>query len=322
MAHQYAEHVVGGIAAPRYLLVGDELSPNVSFEDDLTGVTGSAVGVAARELDSATPWGDYVLTIADDGNAKYADIEITTGDDIAGRRFIVIAWARNDAAEGDAPIWCAFNGISGTHEKEFTLGQDWLPMIVHEVHVPMDATGETLTYRIRPFAKAQSGTGTTAKIRIDRIVCREIFDSFNLPLPARGKQMEAWKPKYQAKIELIDRSIRSVGKRVQYAYQASYERLTAAQEVLRSRLINTEREILFFPHEDAPITYFVMYDEDFERTWSFGVAAMGHEAQINLIGTEMLPVLPDTVIDELTEYSYEAGDLYFESFGDNFVYTS
>lgn len=320
MAHEHAENVVGGILEPRYLLVGDELSPNVGFEDDLTGVTGSTSGVIAREFDSSTPFGDYVLTITDDENGKYAEIAIDADETVAGKRLILTAWARSDSETEDAIAWCIWQGLSGdAQEKQFVLDQTWRPVIIHEVVVPNDEAGEALTYRIYPFSKALSGTGANAAIRIDNVRVRLVQEHFTLPNTSRDNLQEGWMPVFQARAELSDRALRTVGKRMRYAYNGGYERLSAAEEVLRSRIMNHSGEIIFFPHRDAAVCYFVMWDEDYERTWAFGIAPAGHAASVFLKGTEVLPELPVDVVDETTEYEYPDDELYFESFGDSFA---
>lgn len=322
MAHQYAELVVGGIENPRALICGPELSPNVGFEDDLTGV-GGASGATAREFDETAPAGDYVLTVEDDaaGSQEYAEITIATGAAIAGKRFIVLAWVRNDADEGDLNFWTNFNGLSGDHFKEFVCDQTWWPHIVHEVVVPVGAAGNDLTWRIYPFPKV-SGNAGEGKIRIDQLQCREVLQDIELPQPTRGNERQNWRQEFQSRFDLVSGRKISLGKKMRYGYEGLHEKFSAAQEVLRSRLINTSDEMLFFPHKDAAVCYWVQWNEDVERSWAFGVAAHGHESAISLLGAEILPMLPEVVIDELTEYSYEEGDLYFERLGDGFVLTS
>lgn len=319
MAHQYAELVVGGIENPRALICGPELSPNVGFEEDLTGVGGAT----ARELDETAPYGDYALTVEDDaaGSQEYAEITIATGAAIAGKRFIVLAWARNDDDEGDLNFWTNFNGLTGDHFKEFVTDQIWWPHIVHEVVVPMDAAGNDLAFRIYPFAKITGNAGE-GKIRIDQFQCREILQEIELPQPTKGNEQQVWKQEFQSRFDNIAGRKISIGKKMRYGYDGRHEKFTAAQEVLRSRLINTAEEILFFPHKDAPVCYWVEWNEDFERSWAFGVAVHGHESSISLSGVELMPMLPEVVIDELTEYTFEEGDLWFEQIGDSFVFTS
>ncbi len=319
MAFKYAHHVIGGVDEPRFLLMGPELSPNKSFEEDLSGVSGSS-GSYARVFDSTTPYMDYVLTIEDnqDVDMEYAEITIDTGEAIAGKKFIVLANARNDAAEGDQPIWCVFQGLSGTHEKQFVLDQLWWQVIVHEVAVPADATGNSLVYRIYPFGKSEGNAGQ-GKIRVDNFRVRKIEDEFTLPLPARGNERQMWRKEYQAKNELIDGTQKSYKKGIRYFYEAQYERLTAAEETLKSKLISTTYDILFFPHKDASTCYFCEWDDDYERNWAFGVAAWGHEGNVSLRGTELLPELPVEIIDSLTEYSFETEEFIAEQNNDSFI---
>lgn len=322
MALDYAENVVGGIDHPRFLLVGPELGPNQSFEDGLTGVAGSS-GATAQELDVTTPFGDYALTVEDDaaGSQEYGEITVNTGAAIAQKRFITLAYARNDVDDEDGFAWTIYQGLSGDHEKQLTVGPVWWQEIVHEVVVPAGAAGNNLVYRIYPFAKGAGNAGE-GKLRIDNFRCRQIIEEIELPLPMRGRQKQMWRKEFWARHQLISGAQKSYKKGMRYYYESTYERLTAAQEVLRSKLINTDYEILFFPHKDSPMCYFVEWDNDYERTWAFGVAAWGHEGNIALVGTELLPALPDLVIDELTEYTYESDEMYFETLDDSFVYTS
>ncbi len=323
MALKFSDHVVGGIDVPRFLLVGPELSPNVSFEENTTGVSGTAV--IAQAEDESTPFGDYVLTIEDDNAAaqEYAEITINTGAAIAGKRFIVTAYAANDASEGDLNIWCVFQGLSGTHEAQFVLDQIWWQRIVHEVIVPADASGNNLVYRIYPFAKAQGNAGE-GKMRLDHFRCRQILEEFELPLPPPGAERQMWRKENQSEVVLNNGLARDYRLGMRYFYEASYDErpLTAAQEVLRAKIINTVYDIIFFPHRDSPTCYYVKWDKEYERTWGFGVAPFGHGANVDLQSLELLPELPTEIIDAVNEYEPEEELSYFEQMGDHFVYTS
>lgn len=322
MALQFSNHVVGGIDVPRYLFVGSELSPNVSFEENTTGVSGTAV--IAREEDETSPFGDYVLTVEDDNAAaqEYAEVTIDTGAAIAGKRFIVTAWARNDDDEGDLNLWCVFQGLTGTHEKQFIVDQTWWQRIVHEVVVPAGAAGNSLTYRIYPFAKVQGNAGE-GKVRIDQFRCREILDEITMPLPTPGGERQMWRRENQSEANLINGQNREYRLGMRYFYEANYHErpLTAAQEVNRSKIINSQNDILLFPHQDSATCYLVKWDREYERSWGFGIAPFGHAGDVYVQGLELLPELPIEVIDELNEYTFEE-EWYFEQMGDGFVFTS
>jgi len=318
--HRFASNVVGGIENPRFLLVGPELSPNRSFEDDLTGVTDTG-SASARETDTTTPFGDYVLTIEDDASGvhEYAQIAIDTGAAISGNLYIALAHGRNDADAGVVSAWCIWQGLTGDLEKHFNLDQDWKQAIVHEVRVPTGSSGNTLNYRIYPFAKIAGNSGE-GKIRIDNFRCRKIVDYFELPLPSRGNERHTFRKEYQAQNQLINGDVKSYLKGIRYFYEASYERLTAAQEIIRSKLMNTSYDILFFPHKDSHLCYFVEWDDDYERNWSYGVAPLGHEGQIVLKGMELLNRIPTEVVDATSEYESAEDALIWE--GEEFIYTT
>lgn len=319
MALQYAEHVVGGIDRPRFLIVGPELSPNRSFEENTTGVGGTAV--LTRETDTSTPFGDYVLTIEDDnaGAQEYALITIPTGAAVAAKRFVALFYARNDAADGSQAIWTDWINMSGTHDQQAAVDQNW-QSIVHEVVVHPAAAGNDLSFVIYPFGKSQGNAGVGA-IRIDNFRCRQIIEELSLPLPWRGNERQMWSKQWQARNELIDGSSKSYKKGERYAYESFYERLSAADELIVRKIRNTPYDILFFPHADSQACYLVEWDEDYESTWAFGVAAWGHESTVQLKGIELIPVMPTEVIDELTEYEPPEDELILDQNEDNFIFS-
>jgi hypothetical protein len=302
--HWNSAQVVGGIDKPRFLLVGPELSPNISFEDGLTGVSGSA-GAYTRNFDSSTPFGDYSLKIEDTSpDSEYAEITIDTGDTIAEKRFIIFAHCRNELSSGDQQIWCVYQGISGTHEKEYTIDENWRRTIVHEIVVPADAVGNNLVYRIYPFGKAAGSAGTGA-VRIDNFHCRQILAEYTMPVPDRKRQVEIFRKIKQAEHEMADRSIKTYTDGYRYYYEAGYNKITATEEYVRALITNTDNEIVFFPHLDAPHCYLVKHADDLERRWAFGSAAIGHEADIQLIGQEKLNNATAEIIDATNVYEYE-----------------
>ncbi len=312
MAHWNSDQVVGGIEEPRFLIVGPELSPNISFEDDLTGVSGSSGTPApySQLFDTSTPFMDYVLKIEDGDSAsqQYAEITIETGESIAEKRFIVFAYIRNDADSGDQAVWCTFQGITGTHEKQYMVDSTWRRTIVHEIVVPAGETGTQLVYRIYPFGKSEGDAGTGA-VRIDNFRCRKVLAEYTLPIPDRKKQTEFFRLLKQAEHELIDGTLKTYKKGFRYYYESGYDKLSAANEYVRAVLARTDDEILFFPHKDASSCYLVKWADDLERRWAFGTAALGHEADVQLIGQEVVHDITGEIIDELNTYNYEE-DVY------------
>lgn len=309
MAHYNSDKVVGGIEQPRFLIVGDELSPNISFEESLAGVSGNAT--FSREFDAGTPFLDYVLKVVDDsaGEQRYIEITIETGANIAEKRFVIYAFVRNDAAVGDAYIWCVYQNVTGTHEKQYTVDTQWKRMIVHEVVVPTGETGTQLVYRIYPTGKA-AGVGGVGAIRIDDFHCRQVVGEYTLPLPDRGKYNEGFPEVLQAEHRLANGSWKKYRLGYDYLYEAGYDRLGPADEYSRTKLANTELEILFFPHLDSANCYLVKWDKEFSREWAFGTGALGHKGDVFLRGQEIIYVLPSDIIDSLNEYEYE-DDIYY-----------
>lgn len=308
MAHWNSDQVVGGIEEPRFLIVGPELSPNISFEDGLSGVSGGPPPAApySQLFDTTTPFMDYVLKIDDNvtTDQQYAEITIETGETIAEKRFIVFAYIRNDADNADQPVWCVFQGISGTHEKQYMVDDTWRRTIVHEIVVPADATGTQLVYRIYPTGKSEGSSGIGA-VRIDNFRCRKILAEYTLPIPDRKKQSEFFRLLKQAEHELIDGTLKTYKKGYRYYYESGYDKLSAVNEYVRGVLAETDDEILFFPHKDASNCYLVKWADDLERRWAFGTAALGHEADVQVIGQEVVHGIAGEIIDAMNSYSYE-----------------
>lgn len=309
--HPNASLVVGGIEEPRFLIVGDELSPNVSFEDDITGFSGSAT--FSQYSDTSTPHGDYSLKVEDDSAAvqQYIEIAIDTGAPIADKRFIVYGFVRNDSDEGQRALWCVYQGLSGTHEKTYMADLNWRRLIVHEVVVPSDATGNTLTYRIYPTAASEGVAGVGA-IRIDDFHCRQVLDEFILPVPDSGNCNETFIEIKQAEHQLANRSRKKYTMGFEYIYEAGYQRLTAAEEISRTQIARENRDIMFFPHKDSPNCYLCFWDDEFDRSWAFGTGALGHEGQVFLRSQEVLHIVADDIVDAGTIYEYEDDAFYGE----------
>ena len=309
MAHPNSTQVIGGIEQPRFLIVGDELSPNISFEESLAGISGTAD--FSREFNASTPFLDYVLKIEDASAAaqQYIEITIETGAAIAEKRFIVYSFVRNEADSGAGYIWCTFQGLSGTHEKEYAVDAQWKRLIVHEVVVPGDAVGTQLVYRIYPTAKA-AGVAGTGSVLIDDFHCRLVTADYEMPVPDRGKYNEGFPETIQAEHRLANGSWKKYRRGFDFLYEAGYEKLTAAQEFVRTQIAKTDREMVFFPHKDSANCYLMKWDREFSREWAFGTAALGHKGDVFLRAQEIIYVLPTDIIDALTIYEYEDDLLY------------
>lgn len=308
---QWANRVVGGIDDPRFLLCGPELSPNRSFEDDLTAV-GGTVGAYSQLFDVTTPFGDYVLKVEDDnaGVSEYATITIDTGAAIASKLFIISFYARNDEDAGQLNCYVDIPALTNDHLKEFTVDENWR-MYFLEVACTGADTGNNLVVYFYPadYDKDVSGLGA---MRIDNFRIRQVVDYFELPLPSRGNFHQTLQKVTQAQNELADGSEKSYYRGIKYSYNAYYEQLSAAQEILRSKLINTNYDILFFPHKDAEVAWLVRWDKEYEREWAEGVAPLGHAGNIDLVGTELIQIVPDVIIDATTEYQPSQDEFIWE----------
>ncbi len=301
MPESFSGNVVGGVRAPRFLLVGPELSPNVSFEDDLTGVGGSA-GASTRVQDSSTHWGDYVLRVEDDdaGSHEYAEITIDAGETVELKKFIVSFYARND--DDDAGDWTAhgFFQHGGTIVKRnYQVDRRWRQFI-HEQVIPAGVAGNSLAFRLYPISSGQP-EDAVGVVRVDNLRVRRVLDEISLPLPDKNRARDGWREDVQSRYMLADGREKTYLRGYRYFYSAGYDWLSAAQELARRKLMTGAQEILFFPHRDAPVHFFCRWDDDFENQWAFGIAA-GHAGNVALVGTELMPYLWDEIVDQLSEY--------------------
>lgn len=305
MADEVSSQVVGGYKNPRFLLaVPLELSPNVGFEESAAGWTNAPGVTIARAFDSSTPFGDYVLTIEDLTETTLYDAfcVIDAGEAIASQRFVITFWVRNDADQ-DGFFFTYFQQQDGSPvPKTYSIGQDWR-QITEEVVIRSDTGAVTeITMAIGTSAYAE-GTEGTGKIRIDHFRVRKVVDAYELPIPDRGKMTEIFNEELQSRIKLSNKTEVEYSAGYKYFYQAEYDQITAAQEILRRRSRTSQYDVMFFPHKDSPQCYFVRWDDDLEVGWAFGAATFGHAGNIALKSIEVTPFLPIEVIDAGNEYS-------------------
>lgn len=302
MPHWNAGKVVGGIEGPRFLVLGPELSPNKSFEVDLTGISENGSGVITRLFDSSTPFGDYVLKVEDNtASHEYAEVAIDAGETVAEKRFIAFAHVKSDAG-GDQLMYTNWPGLSSSFIIDITADDTWRRKIVNEVVVPSGTAGNALTFSIHPYERALAPASTGAA-RVDHLHIRKVINDYTLPLPPRGGQTEIFREIKQASHELLSGSKKSYRKGYRYLWEAKYEQLDQYYEALIAKLRYTTNDILFFPHKDAHYCYLVEWADEMERAWAFGVAALGHRASLSLISKELIHEIPEEVFD-ISTYTY------------------
>ena len=306
--HWNANKVIGGIQNPRFLIVGPELSPNVSFEEGLTGVS-SPTSAATQLFDATTPFLDYVLKVEDDSATLFerADITVDAGETVANKRFIVFGYARNHNS-GQHAFRTMFKDTS--NGKDLVANEEWRRIIVHEHIFDGDTNGNSFTYQIFPAWDLTTNTGA---VRVDEFRVRKVLAEYELPLPERGSQTQVFRIVKQAEHELINKAIKTYKAGFRYYYEASYDRLTPGQELIRAQLAMTDNEILFFPHKDSWDCYLVKWADDLERKWAFGTAAHGHAGDVQLISQEILHIIPTEIFDALQQYEYPEEEFIVES---------
>lgn len=308
--HWNAGKVIGGIEAPRFMLVGPNISPNISFEENLSGISGEP---GTRELEPSTPFGDYVLKVDDDSTSsrEFVTVQIDTGETIANKRFILFAHVRNSSNQQQA-IWTDWVGFSN-NQKDYIVDENWRRKIVHEIVVPQSATGNILNFRIYPTSRLE-GNDETGSIFIDNLHFRRVHHHYIFPLPYRGQQSEVFREVTQAQHELIGGEVKRYRKGYRYLYEGGYGKIDRIFESYISTMRYSRHEMIFFPHKDAHHCYNVKFSSDLEREWAFGSAALGHQTKLSLISTELIEDIPDDVFD-LTQYTYPADPFFLDAFG-------
>lgn len=281
-----ANLVIGGIGNPRFLLCGPELWPNRSFEVNTTGVTGAI----SRDADPTTPFGDYALSILDISavDLHYGEFSFAAGETIAGKTFIILAYVKSHITS-EVLFTTDFPDLAGNWTVKMVADGNWRQLIVREVTVPVGTVGSTLKMRVYPYDSAL-GVAAQGGLRVDYVRCRKVLDSFELPEPNRNEREEFFEEIVQAENELLDRSLKNYVLGHRYFYRANYPRLAIADELLRRKLMTRTKDILFFPHGDAPQTcYFVKFDDSYSYKWAHGIAAAGNAGNVSLKGLELLP---------------------------------
>lgn len=317
MGLQHQSKVVGGVDKPRFLIVGPELSPNISFEVDLTGWSGTATFL--RVFDSGTPFGDYMMTVDDDSVTVQETVTCTidAGEPVANLKFIVTFWVRNDASSGDQNFHVTFSQQSGgSASYDHIADQEW-KQYTAEVIVDAATAGNNVLFDLKIGAVIE-GVGATGKLRVDNFMVHKVFEDFDLPLPNRGNFSESWEEQLQAVNEKVNGSEKRYLKGFRYRYSASYERLTVFDEQNRRKLLaKRDKQIMFFPHKDAATNYFVRWDGEIESGWGYGVAPHGHEGNIDLISMDLIPASIDVIIDATNQHNPPAGPFFM---GEGFYY--
>jgi len=89
-------YILGGVSAPQFVLLGEQLCPNGDFENDATGWAGCDGGTIARVADPYSIWSGYSLEVEDNSAVAYegaeCDVEL-----VRGARYYVSVWVRRHA---------------------------------------------------------------------------------------------------------------------------------------------------------------------------------------------------------------------------------
>jgi len=155
--------VLGGIAAPTFVILGRQLCDNREFHDDTTGWLGWNGGTISRVADAYNIYGDYSLRVYDDSGAVYEGAQYAF-DMTSGQRYLARLLIRRHVDNDAQPKveWMDLDnnnlGTVSWTSAVWSARPDSEYNVITNLSDPAEATGEG-EFIVRVAASAASDTG-------------------------------------------------------------------------------------------------------------------------------------------------------------------
>lgn len=279
--------VLGGVGRPRFLICGDELVDNNSFEANINGWAGSPSYVnITRVEDDVTFWGDYSCQIEDMGaqvsrsKARYA---IETSVALGGRSFAVSFYARAAvAATCSMDLICLDESLSA---QEFVVGTPYS----HYLGIFSFVAAAETSFDLNIFAVAGGSYANT--LFIDKISCREVTKDVYTQFPYLPNESS---PEYEdtllSSARLVDGSLKEYSQGWEARISVQYEYLDRTAEYYRM-LLSEASFVWMQLHDDYAYWLAVKWDKNFEQEYFGGVMA-GHVGKLRFKSIYLLERKP------------------------------
>lgn len=276
---------LGGVAAPKFLLLDDNYVTNPYANVDTTGwavTAGTLIKGAAQDDAYGEFMFDYSYTT--DFEAAYWEQDI--GVVATGKTFIASFRAKLAAAGAILVEIVDDLGVVVTSQVyALTTG-------TQRVLLYGDAGATVLTDKIRLKIYASAGVAT-AQIFFDHVLFTEVLNEVDMPSPliVSGDQDSLkFEKEIQGKNELWDGQIQEFGKKWRPNYLARWDYLLDTNELLRQDIADS-KTVFVLPHNDQNWGFHGMWDGDLLRKYAFG-KYIGHKGVIGIKGIEYIYELP------------------------------
>lgn len=279
--------VIGGVEEPRFLLVGDELCENQSFEQGTDGWSISGTGGSIAQVsDQDTPFGNYCLRVRDVSISyqPYAEYTVDLGEVIAEKHFIATFWVKGSSSE-KTPITIKLidQSANAFATKTILILDRWIFFII-EGMVDYNNTNTQIALAIYP-TNEEDGISARDTIYVDMVSIREVFFDKELPKPVRYEQRfkRVFQTQQTRRRGTKTRKVRG------WRYEANFDHHYLEAAVERDRWVTSNQEnLLFFPHKDYPLLFQVVWSPPFPVKY-FGDEYVGHVGDSSLESLDIWP---------------------------------
>jgi len=282
--------VLGGTGRPQFLLCGDELVQNRSFESNIYGWSNSPADVLTRGTDTTTFFGDYVATISDVGaqvSRSRGIYSCTVGSSLSGMTFALSFYAKATVGHTCTARIRAVDEILTSVDKVLPAGE-W----THYLEQFTFSTSNRGTFSIDIFAVA--GGSYSGSILLDQVSCRQVnYDLYDEFPYCPNIDEPDWDINILSSGRLIDGSLKEFSRGWEPKIRYTYDYFDQTQEYYRQ--IMSESDFIWLkPHYDYEYWVAVKWSGQYRQRY-FGNVHAGHVGTMEFVAMFLLENKPFSV---------------------------
>lgn len=283
-----SDAVVGGVKTPRIVEIGENFCINPRLTENLDGWTSNnAVFLPISRVADPQAYEEYMLRIFH-STSQYTFIQYTTEDVLPSYDFdvkkILVAFRIKDVS------------LNGGEQKiiKIELAAGTAPINYKEIVITNKVKRVAMVFEWNnvlgyPFFNLRFYNGNTFQnngdIRIDDVYINVVIQDYNFE--CCDETYLTFDKTTVGQHELFDGKIQQYNKRWRPNFYAHYAVLNKKQEIYRQSIAESLNNLFIFPHIDFMWGFFGIWDENFERRYSFN-KYIGHDSVIVIKGSEML----------------------------------
>ena len=287
MSHIWEQLVLGGVGAPRILILRDNWCTNPMFTKDNSNwvLTVGGIEVTLPLIDNANSYGIQMANILYTADNGYADFTYDYGESIADKIFFFCV---NIISDYDFTLELVGSSAFGLVNFDAT-------SVVKKCFViatATDQTGNSITLRIHGSRK-EPGDPIDANLLFDNIYFSEVLYDITLPQPHDSGKLIFNKGKVG---ENTMASNLNKEFRVRWVplYESEYFYISLDDETNR-QLIAEAPKLFCIPHTDLHWGFLSRWNGDFSRDYSFG-EYVGHKGNVSIQGEEYFINKPNLIV--------------------------